>query len=315
MGQEDVNLPKTPAGWAIHLSQMLAYFHDVHGLDRFPIKVETIAREFSQQAYPSTPITAVEGGDFNDFEGALVPSPRVKGEWGIFYNKSLSSKGRINFTLAHELGHYLLHRHLISEPKYCAKDEMWAWDSAYRKMESEANQFASYLLMPMDDFREQVSGITKPTVSVFDQIRKRYDTSLTAAILKWLEFTTRRAMVVVSKDGFIDWSWSSKPLIKSGVFYRARQVTTPIPDRSIASGKRNFLHPEQGEMLPKGVWANNEEVYESAIFSEYHGMAISLLIYPSDPPSQFYSRSDGFEEPEEFDTFDQFQKNSRVDGG
>jgi Zn-dependent peptidase ImmA (M78 family) len=29
--------------------------------------------------------------------------------WGIFYNTQIEYPGRIRFTLAHELGHYMLH--------------------------------------------------------------------------------------------------------------------------------------------------------------------------------------------------------------
>lgn len=41
----------------------------------------------------------------------LLPIPHRNGEWGIIYNKSGNAEGRANFSVAHELGHYLLHRH------------------------------------------------------------------------------------------------------------------------------------------------------------------------------------------------------------
>ena len=40
-------------------------------------------------------------------EGMLMPHPSGSGEWGIVYNETIRSPGRRNFTLAHELGHYL----------------------------------------------------------------------------------------------------------------------------------------------------------------------------------------------------------------
>jgi hypothetical protein len=42
-------------------------------------------------------------------------------------------------------------------------------------------------------------------------------------------------MLVVSKDGFIDWSWGSTPLFKSGVFFRARREKIAVPVRSLAA--------------------------------------------------------------------------------
>jgi hypothetical protein len=279
--------------------------HEAHNLPRFPIDIAALAMDYSLNIFPDEPITLVLGQDFGrrKFEGALIPSPHVKGEWGIFYNSSIASKGRVNFTLGHEFGHYLLHRDKRGIPMYCSRRDMWAWDSAYKQMESEANCFASYLLMPLDDFRLQTVEFRRPTLDDFQPICERYAVSLTAAVLKWLKLTTRRAMIVVSKDGFIDWSWGSEPLLKSGVYFRARQETTPLPAASLAaigasSGIFNIAHPA-------GVWNEREPVFESVIFSEYHDNAISLLIYPPEGPNRW---ADGFEEePELTDAFEVFR--------
>jgi len=309
MGDEKIKLPSTAKAWAIHLSKVVKVFHEIHGLDRFPIDVATIAREYTKNVYPDAPITLVEGRRFSKkFEGALVPNPNKAGEWGILYNSSISSSGRINFTLGHELGHYLLHRHLTGDPIYCVKSDMWKWDSEYGKMEAEANQFASYLLIPLDDFRDQVSGLDKPTVDAFEEIRRRYDVSLTAAILKWLEITPKRAMIVVGRNGFIDWSWSSNPLLKSGVFFKARQNIIPLPDDSLAAGKITAPNAAIGKMFAAGVWSEHEDVFESTIFSEYHDLAISLLLYPNAPPSRTNYLLSKYDDLEPSDTFGHFQR-------
>jgi hypothetical protein len=46
-------------------------------------------------------------------------------------------------------------------------------------------------------------------VELFSHCAERYGVSLTAAILKWLEFTPESALLVCSRDGFIDWAVSS----------------------------------------------------------------------------------------------------------
>lgn len=283
MGAKEITLPSTPVGWAIHLTKMVTAFCAVHELPRFPIDVAAIAMDYSRQVFPDEPITLVEGRSFSSsFEGALMRRSDST-EWGIFFNSSLSSNGRKNFTLAHELGHYLLHRSRSGDDILCQKSDMWAWDSAYGIMEAEANQFASFLLMPRDDFEMQTSAFKRPEISQFEAIRDRYNVSITAAILKWLEFTSRRAMIVVSKDGFIDWAWSSKPLLKSGVFFRPKQQTTELPARALAAtAVDDGLHG--GVELPIGIWSKREEVFESVLLSEYHGQAISLLIFPKTPP-------------------------------
>lgn len=308
--EKEIRFPKTPSGWAIHLSKLVRLFHQIHGLDRFPIRVKSVAQEFSKNAFPESPITLIRGENLDrKFEGALIPNSSGNGEWGIFYNTAIASPGRKNFTLAHELGHYLLHRQLSNDPIYCAKNDMWAWDSAYGKMESEANQFASYLLMPLDDFRIQTNGLNRATLQDFDLIRTRYEVSLTAAILKWLEITPKRAMIVVSRDGFIDWAWSSPTLLRSGVYFKPRQQVIALPEASLAATKSS--ESLAGKMLSAGTWASGEDVFESVMFSEYHEMAISLLIYPDEPPSRRGFMPREYDAESEKDTFDKFQDLNR----
>jgi hypothetical protein len=151
----------------------------------------------------------------------------------IVYNSALTSEGRIRYTQAHELGHYLLHRRPGQSIRCHARD-MLIWDPAYERREAEANQFAYYLLMPMDDFRRQVGG-RSIDLDVLGLCAGRYGVSLTAAILKWLEFTPIIAVLVVSCDGFIDWASSSKPALRKGAFFRARNRSPiPVPEGGVA---------------------------------------------------------------------------------
>jgi hypothetical protein len=302
-----LKLPTTPEGWAIHLSKLVKIFHEVHGLDRFPIKIASIATEYSRNVFPDAPITKVESLDLSaKFEGMLLPHPNGNGEWGIIYNSSITSKGRINFTLGHELGHYLLHRHLSPEGFQCSSRDMLNWKSEHGQIEAQANTFASFLLMPLDDFREQIRS-QEVTMALMRHLSDRYEVSITAAILKWLGITEKRAMIVVSKDGFIDWAWGSKRLFKSGIYYRARQETVPLPELSLAARRDPLIDAEIGFVHPKSVWVGNEEVREMTVFAAKSDMTITLLLYPNDGATYLrgMSASDEVDTP---DTYDQFQR-------
>ncbi|EQA4400421.1 ImmA/IrrE family metallo-endopeptidase, partial [Acinetobacter baumannii] len=74
-------------------------------------------------------------------------------QWTILYNPTVESSGRILFTKAHELGHYILHR-TIQDEFLCGAEDLQTYDIA--SIETEANKFSSYLLMPIDDFRRQI---------------------------------------------------------------------------------------------------------------------------------------------------------------
>lgn len=296
-----MTLPATPEAWANHLSRLLNAIQSAHGGDRFPINIAAIAYDYSRQVFPDEPVALVQGMDMSKrFEGALVPNG--KGEWGIFYNENIISSGRKNFTLAHELGHYLLHRQrgIIQ----CEPREMLDWTSEYGQIEAQANIFASYLLMPLDDFRVQIKG-QKPTIELMRHLQDRYQVSLSAAILKWLAITDKRAMIVIGKEGFIDWARSSSPLLKSGVFYRARQNVTELPGASLAARRDISIDNIKGVIHPKGVWPNNEEVQEMMVLSQDGEITTSLLIYPDEAP---FKRYEDDEEPEQIDTYEKFTR-------
>ena len=304
-----MKLPSTPQAWAIHLSRLVKIFHDAHGLDPFPIKVAPLAIEYSRQVFPDAPITLVDGIELTSrFDGMLTPSPHAAGEWGIVYNKAIRSPGRINFTLAHELGHYLLHRQMSPAGIQCSNRAMLDWRSAHGTIEAQANTFASFLLMPLDDFRSQIRG-EDISMDLMRHLSDRYEVSLTAAILKWLGITEKRAMIVIGKEGFIDWAWSSDPLIKSGVFYRARHQIVPLPGQSLAARQDRLSDNEGGVTHPAGIWLGSEAVHEMTIFSPKNEMSISLLIYPNDGPDR--RRSGELDAPEELETYGRFMAGER----
>lgn len=234
----------------------------------------------------------------------LMPIESSAGEWGIVYNNSITSKGRINFTLAHELGHYLLHRHRSPEGIRCSNRDMGDWRSEHGQIESQANTFASFLLMPLDDFRQQIDG-QKFDMEMVRHLSDRYEVSITAAILKWLGITDKRAMIVVSRDGFIDWAWSSERLFKSGIFYPARQQTIELPSQSLAALRVDEGTARAGVIHKKGVWKGDEDVFEMTVFAPKNDMIITLLIYPNDAPLRFVNRADADELDLE-DTYERF---------
>lgn len=272
---------KSPERWAIDLSIMMT---KVLGSARFPVDVASLAQEYSQQVFGDDPITRVRPRGFEGFEGALIPKPDGSGEWGIGYADSLRSKGRVNFTIAHEFGHYLLHRKKYPDGFQCRPEDMVQWDSEYNRVEAEANRFAAGLLMPLDDFREQIPARQHADLDTLGACAERYEVSLTAAILRWLSYTQKRAILVVSRDGFILWARSSEPAFKSGSFIKV----AGRPPREIPSSSPVALYPSAiGAVDPvehqPGVWFS-EKVVEHALISERYDLSLSLLILPGHGP-------------------------------
>lgn len=293
----------SPKRWAIDISQVL---NKVLGPDHFPINVEQVAREYSRQRFPDDPVTLVAGEVLPRFDGALVRSPSGKNGWGIIYNKAIRSPGRINFTLAHEFGHYLLHRLAYPTGLHCGEQDVVRWDSEYGQIEYQANVFASYLLMPLDDFRRQIDSRTEADLELLGACAKRYNVSLIAATLKWLEYTERRAVIVVSRDDFILWARSSTPALKSGAFFRTSKGPIPVPIKSLAAqgvGEESMME------LQPGVWFKDEPCREMAVFSEQYEFSISLLLLPNDAVISGFNRYREEDEEAQEDLLDRIKKN------
>lgn len=280
--------PTTHVGWAILLSQLW-------GNDRFPVEVDTIALEYTKR-FPD-PVLAVEPAEVETFEGALWPL-RKRGGWAILYNPTITSPGRINFTRGHELGHYFAHRALVPAGFECGQNEVLgnATRAAYRERERQADEFAAYLLMPLNDFRLQVGG-QRMTLDLLRHCGDRYGVSFTAAALKWLDATNECAAVVVATNGFILWSRPSAAARRAGIYFAPG---TELPPASIAAlggtAQRN-----EGTNLAAGVW-NSMAAREMAIFADQYEMTISLLVFDHDR-----TRGDGWQNEEEEDAFDRFE--------
>lgn len=80
------------------------------------------AREVSRQQ-PEL-IETIEKVAIDGFDGMLRPNLRRR-SWQIIYGEQRDYPGRERFSLAHEFGHYMLHRHDLPE-------RVGAADSAYR---------------------------------------------------------------------------------------------------------------------------------------------------------------------------------------
>jgi hypothetical protein len=263
----------SPQLWANNLTLIM---NAVYGAapERFPVNVPSLAKDFSAQRFPNEPIALVGGDSLGDFDGALY---RGNKGWGIIYNNAIASAGRINFTLAHEFGHYLLHRAAFPDGLECGDQDMVRWDSGYRQIESQANDFAATLLMPLDDFRRQIDARSKPTLEDVGACAERYGVSLIAATLRWLQYTERRSVLVVSREGYILWARSSDRALKTGAYFRtANGPPIPIPPNSLPA-RSDLLEKSRGQIRhDEGVWFT-EGCEEIALVSDQYDFAISLL--------------------------------------
>ncbi|WP_218312052.1 ImmA/IrrE family metallo-endopeptidase [Alteromonas antoniana] len=251
---------------------------EIHGVCRFPINVDEMAKGAAELFQWKDPITDIIPVSLDGFEGMLAGNDE-RSKWMIAYNDSLTSNGRIRFTKAHELGHYMLHRDR-QERFMCSKEDMLAWDEG-KNIEAEADKFASHLLMPIDDFRQQFNGDIN--FDVFSHCADRYQVSLTAAILKWLSYTEEKAVLIVSKDGYMDWASSSNAAKKSGAYFKTKGNVIEVPEGTLASST-DIQEDRNGRGVPARKWFehadSNADLTEMKIFSKQYDCTMTVLLLP-----------------------------------
>lgn len=118
-----------------------------------PVDVVGAARELGINVYSETLASGISG--------ILRRDERLKGELGfVILVQASHHPNRQRFTVAHELGHYMLHRNRAEAEGGIQDDEFYRALSG--PLETQANQFAANLLMPWPLIKSlQDRGITR----------------------------------------------------------------------------------------------------------------------------------------------------------
>ena len=102
-----------------------------------------------------------------DILGGVIPNEKK-----VELNESLTSnEGRLNFTIAHEIGHIILHVNNSNNELFFRKDNNCKEDDKIddkkrKAIEQEADKFAAYLLMPTDSIKSSFFKLYKKPVNL-----------------------------------------------------------------------------------------------------------------------------------------------------
>lgn len=170
-----------------------------------------------------------------------------------------------------------MHRAAHPNGFHCGEQDVVRWDSEYGQLEHQANVFSANLLMPLDGYRRQIAPNMKVDLDMIGGCADCYRVSLIAATLRWLQFIDRRAVLVVSRDGFILWSRASECALRTGAFLQTSGPPVPVPGVSLAALQDMLVDGRVGVDLPVGLWFP-EPVREMIMFAEQRDFAVTLLL-------------------------------------
>lgn len=214
-----------------------------------------------------------------DVDGLLLL--RGDGKARILVSDSLSYESRKAFTVAHELGHFLL----PGQPKQvqpCSAADIFAYHSD-RDEEKESNEFASELLLPESEVTALLNR--PPDMGLIKHIADQYGTSLTATAVKVAKVALDPVAVVLAHGGIVKW------FVRSQSFpYQIR--LGPLSDNTCAAdhfGGRT-IPGGQSEIVRADAWCTGVPVsafvQEESIPFTRLGMVLTILSVPRTPEDE-----------------------------
>jgi hypothetical protein len=136
----------------------------------------------------------------------------------VVVSEAIEHLGQRRFVLAHELGHWEMHKDLQIPAHIDSETEFLAWHSSHTQHEREANEFASELLMPEKYFKLEAKK-KELSAQLINHLAKTFDSSLSAAAIRFAQIGSEPILVVFSIGGAIKWMHSSSDF-RFGVYGR-----------------------------------------------------------------------------------------------
>lgn len=146
-------------------------------------------------------ITEIKDLDVDEFEGALMTNA-TKSQGVIFVRTGVRDERR-RFTLAHELGHFLIPSHKGDRRCTSADLRESRQETQHQRQEAEANRFAAGLLMPRPWFVSDMRALGNADVTHVQRLAEACGTSLEATANRYIDLTDDACAFVFSKDGVI----------------------------------------------------------------------------------------------------------------
>jgi uncharacterized protein DUF955 len=220
-------------------------------------------------------ISEVRLDRFDGFEGMLLTDKARR--HGRFLANTAKGQRRARFTTAHELGHFLMERHQLSDESgfRCSARDMRETRQVRQilKQEAQANLFAINLLAPARMMNPLLSP--DPDLRDAQRLRDHLDVSLAACIRRMIDLRDEPLAAVWSHHGRVRYSVRG-----SGFPYVALNNGDKIPmataaHRAIQNGKAGFTSFADTHPHP---WTGRSglELYEQTRLAA-NGHAVTLL--------------------------------------
>lgn len=248
---------------------------------KIPVPIEDLAQQLD--------IVTIQELTTEGYEGGLITDiARSSGD--ILIKKGLHHHRR-RFTIGHELAHFLISYHTPSAPEgfLCDKAALSNWDfkeqSKARKMEAQANQFSSLILMPPPHLRKILNRDRFTYLDRVFEIHENFDVSKEAASRAFAEYNPECVAVLICKDGKFLRKYSKRdfPWIRLSKGHPIPSASA-LHDHSPLKGKTSSLRETLAEdWIDIKIGTRPPKMYEQVVHQNYgYSMVMLKMIISAD---------------------------------
>jgi hypothetical protein len=210
-------------------------------------------------------------------EGAIAQLVRAGSHVHIVVSERVTDRCAIRFSIAHELGHFMLGHPSRPPSELCSGARPRPGAREQRNYELEANAFAGELLIP-SHLARRACEVSPVSMEVPRQIARDFDVSILASAIQFAELSPERCAAVFSSRREVVWTAPSETFV-----------------REIPRGKRIDPHSvawdffvrgeldDRAQPVPADAWFDTSaevDIVEHSIASPQHGTVLSLLWIP-----------------------------------
>jgi len=214
--------------------------------------------------------------EVDGFDGALIRAEGVS-FGAIAVRRGISEEGRKNFTIAHEIGHYVLPGHDKCDD-VCLDTDVGNWSDVDKQLEREADEFAAELLIATSFARHRFSE-TAPSLQTISAVATDCRASLSATAWRYCDLAPYACAIVWSKESRITWSRASAEFgffIEWGGYLEKGTFARALFEGGKAEG-------ESPSVIRADLWLDSRrlnegaEIWEQSIFLRNYRSVLSLL--------------------------------------
>lgn len=241
---------KAPSWYAIELRKEFG-IDDTESIDLKNI-LETLNIRLKRKQFRGKMIGACKSVGMNRL---IVISDKLKGT-------------RERFTIAHELGHLIIHYGV----HYCNSDDIKMYITTKTK-EAEANSFAAELLLPESVVLRKIRTVDI-SIELAMSLSKKYDISITATMLRLVDLCDDQITFFYQIDGAVKWNYSSQD-----------NVHTPICGKVIVGSLAHQVSAAKTKLtgyVDTDLWFTDMEnsdikCYEESVHWPQHSLTLTMV--------------------------------------